>query len=159
ARTSLLAVQGLGLRGLRPRQLRRESSPGPACRQAYWQNGPPQKSQAFFGATRSCMANKLEFPADPVIESVHALDQGRPAAAPAGAAPSLYFWLLSAICAVGFLLRWHALAATSFWIDEGMSAMIIRLPWSEFVALMKLREGNMALYYLLLRGWTQLGDS
>lgn len=47
----------------------------------------------------------------------------------------------------------------SFWIDEGASVQIARMPWREFWHLMWEREGNMVLYYLLLRGWIHLGSS
>lgn len=73
--------------------------------------------------------------------------------------PVPIWFLVSAICGLGLLLRLHALGTTSLWIDEGISAMIVRLPWSGFLKLIQRREGNGALYYLILRGWTHLGGS
>src|SRR4051812_36320762 len=63
------------------------------------------------------------------------------------------------ICAIGLALRIHLLGMKSLWLDEGVSAMIIRLPWSEFKELLLTREGNMAPYYLLLRAWGAFGSS
>jgi mannosyltransferase len=60
---------------------------------------------------------------------------------------------------VAAALRLHALGAKSFWTDEGVSAAFIRLDWYNFARILWRREANMALYYLLLRAWGQLGDS
>ena len=56
-------------------------------------------------------------------------------------------------------LRFHAIAAKSFWIDEGASVAIARMDWYDFARLLWRREANMTLYYLLLRGWVYLGGS
>ena len=56
-------------------------------------------------------------------------------------------------------LRLHAISDKSFWTDEGISAAFTRLGWYDFARILWRREGNMTLYYLLLRGWTHLGDS
>ena len=56
-------------------------------------------------------------------------------------------------------MRFHALGARSFWFDEGMSVGIARLDWYNFARILWRREGNMSLYYLLLRGWLHFGSS
>jgi len=66
---------------------------------------------------------------------------------------------LSLITLLAFLLRWHGLAAKSFWLDEAVSVEIARLHWSDFFLILWHREANMAAYYLVLRVWLLLGDS
>jgi mannosyltransferase len=67
--------------------------------------------------------------------------------------------LLAAIVAVGAWLRFHNLGAPSFWLDEALSVVYARLPWSQFAHLMRTRELNMLPYYLLLRAWIHLGSN
>src|SRR5206468_5042027 len=43
------------------------------------------------------------------------------------------------------------------WVDEGATAVIARLDWWNFLRLLWRREANMSFYYLLMRGWIQLG--
>jgi mannosyltransferase len=66
-------------------------------------------------------------------------------------------WLSAAIVAaisiIALTLRLHMIGARSFWVDEGISVAIARLSWSEFFGILWRREGNMSLYYILLRGW------
>jgi len=69
-------------------------------------------------------------------------------------------WILWAlIVPVAAVLRFHDIAAKSFWLDEGMSAEIARLPWLQFFRVLWNREINMALYYLLLRFYMHIGSS
>jgi mannosyltransferase len=56
-------------------------------------------------------------------------------------------------------LRLHGIADKSFWTDEGISAAFTKLGWYDFARILWRREGNMTLYYLLLRAWSHLGDS
>lgn len=70
----------------------------------------------------------------------------------------LEWGLLSLITALAAALRFHGLAAKGFWFDEGISAGIARLDWYDFARILWRREGNMSLYYLLLRGWLHLGS-
>jgi mannosyltransferase len=70
---------------------------------------------------------------------------------------SLTAVVVATIAAAGLCL--HALSAKSFWTDEGVSAAFIHLDWYNFARILWRREANMALYYLLLRAWGQLGDS
>lgn len=71
----------------------------------------------------------------------------------------LHAILLGLITILAAFLRFHALTARSFWLDEGLSVSFARLPWPRFLQTMASREANMVLYYLLLRFWLILGDS
>jgi uncharacterized membrane protein len=73
--------------------------------------------------------------------------------------PTIARWLLGLITLAAVFLRFHGIAAKSFWLDEGISVGIARLPWSQFAYLLWHREANMALYYLLLRFWVMFGGS
>ncbi len=66
---------------------------------------------------------------------------------------------LGAVVAVGTALRFFRLGSKSFWLDEAASAVLARVDTRVFLAAMIHRQANMALYYLLLRGWTKLGSS
>src|SRR5258706_13676893 len=68
-------------------------------------------------------------------------------------------WLLALITLVAAVLRLHAIAAKSFWLDEAISVGFARLPWQQFFYVLRHREINMALYYVLLRFWLILGSS
>jgi hypothetical protein len=74
-------------------------------------------------------------------------------------ASSLDLDVLVLITTAAAILRAHALTAKSFWFDEGVSVAIARLDWENFGRILWRREANMSLYYLLLRGWIQLGHS
>lgn len=69
---------------------------------------------------------------------------------------SLWLW---SIVALGTVLRLVALGHKSFWIDEIASVVIAQKPSSAFWHFLWHDEGNMALYYVLLRPWVHLGDS
>jgi hypothetical protein len=66
--------------------------------------------------------------------------------------------LLAFIVCVTAVLRFHSLAAKSFWFDEGVSVAIARLDGYNFARILWRREANMSLYYLILRGWLHFGD-
>src|SRR3984893_5755921 len=68
-------------------------------------------------------------------------------------------WLLALITLVAAVLRLHAIAAKSFWLDEGISVEIARLPWRQFFYVVGHRESNMALYYLFVHFWLFLGST
>src|SRR5258705_3772980 len=68
-------------------------------------------------------------------------------------------WLLTLITLVDAVLRLHASTAKSFWLDEAISVGIARLPWQQFFDVLRHREINMALYYVLLHFWLVLGSS
>src|SRR5271157_2177069 len=69
---------------------------------------------------------------------------------------SVWLW---AITAVGAVLRLVALGYKSFWLDEIASVAITRLSGHAFWSMLWHNEGNMALYYVLLRPWLQVGVS
>jgi 4-amino-4-deoxy-L-arabinose transferase-like glycosyltransferase len=81
-------------------------------------------------------------------------------AAPAGKTKNwLGAALITAISAIALTLRLHMIGARSFSVDEGISVAITRLRWSDYFGILWRREGNMSLYYVLLRGWLYLGNS
>ncbi|MGA9966931.1 MAG: glycosyltransferase family 39 protein [Terriglobales bacterium] len=51
------------------------------------------------------------------------------------------------------------MGSKSFWLDEAASATLARLDWQPFWTALIHRQANMALYYVLLRGWIRLGSS
>jgi mannosyltransferase len=63
------------------------------------------------------------------------------------------------ISLVATALRLHALAAQSFWLDEGFSVAVARLPLSLFFQAVWRRELGMSLYFFLLHFWLLLGKS
>jgi mannosyltransferase len=63
------------------------------------------------------------------------------------------------VTAIAAGLRLHLLGARSLWIDEAASVNFATMPWWPFLRLLWSYQGNMTLYYLLLRGWVHLGDS
>lgn len=78
-------------------------------------------------------------------------NQARPATPLRGA-----HWLLLSV-ALGAALRVVALGYRSFWLDEIASVVIARMPGLSFWSHLWRDEGNMALYYVFLRGWLHLG--
>jgi uncharacterized membrane protein len=61
--------------------------------------------------------------------------------------------VLTGIVVLGSLLRVYALGAKSFWLDEIASVVIARMPGNSFWWWLWHEEGNMALYYVMLRPW------
>lgn len=69
-------------------------------------------------------------------------------------------WLVVALLSIlSGLFDFVAIDRKSFWFDEGVSVAIARLDWYNFARILWRREANMALYYVMLRGWLQLGQS
>ena len=64
--------------------------------------------------------------------------------------------MLWGIVALGVLLRLRALSSKSFWLDEIASVAIARMPGGFFWHWLWTQEGNMALYYVMLRPWLQI---
>src|SRR5215471_5006639 len=64
--------------------------------------------------------------------------------------------MMWAIVALGGLLRVRALGAKSFWLDEIASVVIARMPGNSFWHWLWTEEGNMALYYAMLRPWLEI---
>jgi mannosyltransferase len=71
-----------------------------------------------------------------------------------GSQHALWVW---AAVALGAILRLVALGYKSFWLDEIASVVIARLPGPAFWSILWHAEGNMALYYVLLRPWLHFG--
>jgi len=72
---------------------------------------------------------------------------------------TISFWLLALITLVAALLRLDGIASKSFRLDEGISVEIARLPWRQFFYVLRHREINMSLYYVLLHFWLALGST
>jgi uncharacterized membrane protein len=51
------------------------------------------------------------------------------------------------------------LGTHSLFLDESVSSTLATAPWHRFANVVSHREANMALYYLLLRGWVVFGHS
>ncbi len=66
---------------------------------------------------------------------------------------------LVGILALTFLLGRLGLESKSFWIDEAVTAGIVRSSWSELWSLLTTKEPFMAPYHLLLFPWAKLGTS
>ncbi|MGA8761800.1 MAG: glycosyltransferase family 39 protein [Candidatus Sulfotelmatobacter sp.] len=67
-------------------------------------------------------------------------------------------FILALLTAAATVLRFLFLLRKPFWFDECFSVEVARLGWRDFAHLLWWREANMSLYYLLLRGWLQLGQ-
>jgi mannosyltransferase len=80
-----------------------------------------------------------------------------PNAQPAWTRVSMLTLVLLTVAAAG--LRLVFLARKPFWFDECFSVEAARLSWHDFVRLLWWREANMSLYYVLLRGWLQVGST
>ncbi len=65
--------------------------------------------------------------------------------------------VVTGIVALGAVLRLIALGSKSFWLDEITSVVVARLPGPSFWQCLWHDEGNMALYYLMLRPWLHFG--
>jgi mannosyltransferase len=67
--------------------------------------------------------------------------------------------IMAVVTLVGAAVRLHRLAGRSLWIDEAASVYFATMPWRPFLRLLWWYQGNMTLYYFLLRGWMHFGDS
>jgi mannosyltransferase len=66
---------------------------------------------------------------------------------------------LASLAMAAAVLRFSYLGRKPFWFDECFSVEVARLSWRNLVRLLWRREANMALYYLMLRGWLHFGSS
>jgi uncharacterized membrane protein len=64
--------------------------------------------------------------------------------------------MLWGIVVLGAVLRLYALGAKSFWLDEIASVVIARMQGNSFWYWLWTQEGNMALYYVMLRPWLEI---
>src|SRR5690348_4311231 len=67
--------------------------------------------------------------------------------------------LLILLTAAAASLRLHQLGGHGLWLDEACSVLYAHLPAGKFWRLVWKQEGNMVLYYVLLRGWVHVGDT
>jgi 4-amino-4-deoxy-L-arabinose transferase-like glycosyltransferase len=68
-------------------------------------------------------------------------------------------WLgAAAAVAVAAGLGLYHLGSRSLWGDEAFSVTLARKPFGEFWHVVATSQANMSLYYVLLRGWLELGD-
>lgn len=67
--------------------------------------------------------------------------------------------IVATLTVLAAVLRLHLLAAKSLWIDEAASVNFTTMAWWPFLRLLWSYQGNMTLYYILLRVWVHLGDS
>jgi mannosyltransferase len=67
--------------------------------------------------------------------------------------------VLAGIVAISAALRLHALGAASLLIDESASDLFATMPFREFLSTLWHYQGNMTLYYFMLRAWVHIGDS
>jgi mannosyltransferase len=70
-------------------------------------------------------------------------------------------WRLAVVVelALGAILGSLFLGTHGLFLDESVSATLATAPWHRFATVVTHREANMALYYLLLRGWVVFGHS
>jgi uncharacterized membrane protein len=70
-------------------------------------------------------------------------------------------WRLAVVAELilGGVLGSLFLGTHSLFLDESVSATLATAPWHRFTNVVSHREANMALYYLLLRGWVVFGHS
>ncbi|PYX80895.1 MAG: hypothetical protein DMG70_21555 [Acidobacteria bacterium] len=67
--------------------------------------------------------------------------------------------ILSLLMLIAAVLGFLFLGRKAFWFDEAFSVALARFGWHNFAGLVWQREGNMVLYYLLLRAWTGFGHT
>jgi mannosyltransferase len=72
---------------------------------------------------------------------------------------SIELVILSGLMLISAVLCFLFLAKKAFWFDEAFSVELARFGWHNFRGLVWKREGNMVLYYLLLRTWANFGRS
>ena len=81
-----------------------------------------------------------------------------PHAEPDSASPPHWITLLI-LFAASIAIRFWCLVCKPFWFDEAYSVELAWIDWRNFLHLLWWREANMTLYYMLLRGWMEFGDS
>lgn len=91
------------------------------------------------------------------MHSEREVDQAIPE--PVFLSPTRAAMILGVTTLFGAALRLHLLGARSLWIDEAASVQFATLPWRSFLRTLWSYQGNMTLYYFLLRAWIHLGDS
>lgn len=67
-------------------------------------------------------------------------------------------WLVLLVLGAATLRLFH-LGLKSFWADEAFSITLAQFGWADFRHALISSEANMALYYILLRFWSQISDT
>jgi hypothetical protein len=67
-------------------------------------------------------------------------------------------WVLVLTLGAAALRLFH-LGHKSFWADEAVSITLAEFRWADFQHFLTHSEANMALYYVLLRIWSQMSDA
>ena len=67
-------------------------------------------------------------------------------------------WVLLLTLGAASLRLFH-LGLKSFWADEAFSITLAQFRWADFRHFLTHSEVNMALYYVLLRIWSQVSDT
>jgi mannosyltransferase len=70
--------------------------------------------------------------------------------------PNREVLLLAGLVAVGAAVRFATLGDRSFWVDEGSTVALMRLPLGDMLHRWYVREDTPPLYYLLAYGWTRI---
>jgi uncharacterized membrane protein len=68
------------------------------------------------------------------------------------------FWVVLLTLGAAYL-RFLNLGVKSFWGDEAYSIALVQFKWVDFRQTVVGSEANMALYYVLLRFWSQISDT
>lgn len=90
----------------------------------------------------------------PESNSVHSRRPERPPVSARGFALGV-----AGVIAIYLALSLHGLGSKPFWVDEAFTALAIRLPFDDLLKLLKEREANGALHYILLSLWDVAGNS
>ncbi len=93
--------------------------------------------------------------------SATASDQHRPLNAASVSVPFYVHmrWLGIAVLGLAAALRLLFLAHKSLWLDEALGVAVARTGWADFARSLWQWEGNMALYYVVLRPFLRFSDS
>jgi mannosyltransferase len=67
--------------------------------------------------------------------------------------------VLGGIVVISAVLRLHSLGTASLLIDEAASDLFATMPFNDFLHTLWHYQGNMTLYYFMLRAWVHIGDS
>lgn len=70
-----------------------------------------------------------------------------------------WWWAYGLVVAVGAVAGFAFLGRSSFFLDETVSTTLADASWRRFAQVVTHREVNMALYYVILRGWVHVGQS
>ena len=73
--------------------------------------------------------------------------------------PARAVLVLCAIVGISAAFRLHSLGAASLLIDEAASDTFATMPFREFLETLWHYQGNMTLYYFIMRVWIHIGDS